>query len=284
MRPVDAPRTVSVAIDAPGPAGVRPYTYHLPPGIDDLQPGEAVLVEFGRRQALAIVLGDAPPPPGVETRPLRERVRSDGPLLPALSLALARWIGGHYLAPPALTIRAMLPPGLLGRLELVAERTPTAADREPADAAGAALLRTLEAGPRPVRGLPAPDGRPALLRRLRALAGQGSVVTEWTLSAAGAGPRYIRWLAVTEAGRAVAAGARAEGRPLGPRQAAALRELVAGPADGLPGADLADATGTARWPASSAAAWSARASASASDDRSSGAPRVGAARDRRAPS
>ena len=53
-----------------------------------------------------------------------DRVRADGPLLPPLSLALARSIADHYLAPPALVLRAMLPPGLLERLELVAELTP----------------------------------------------------------------------------------------------------------------------------------------------------------------
>jgi len=239
---LDAPRTVAVAIDAPGPAGARPYTYHLPPALADVEAGEAVLVEFAHRQALAIVLGDAPPPPGVQTRPVRERVRSDGPLLPPLALALARWVSEHYLAPPALTIRAALPPGLLGRLQLVAERTPVALAHADSDSDTTALLKTLEAGPRPVRDLPAPDGRPALLRRLRALEADGLVATGWILTASGAGPRYVRWLRATEAGRAASTalddGGRPAGRPLGPRQRDALRELVAA-AEGLPGADAA---------------------------------------------
>jgi primosomal protein N' (replication factor Y) len=246
LPPAPPRRTVAVAIDAPGPAGARAYTYHLPPELAGVDVGEAVLVEFARRQALAIVLGDAPPPPGVETRAVRERVRSDGPLLPPLTMELAAWISEHYLAPPAATIRAMLPPGLLGRLELMVERT-SAADLAAAsladDAVASELLAALDRGPRRVRDLPAPDGRPGLLRRLRTMAGDGLVVTEWTLMAAGAGPRYVRWLAATDEGRAVVAsletGHRPGGRALGPRQVDALRELVAGPPDGLPGADLA---------------------------------------------
>src|SRR5439155_25590431 len=83
-----------------------------------------VLVEFGRRQALGIVLGPAREVPGVETKPIVDRVRTDGPLLPALGMRLADWIATRYLAPPALALRAMLPPGMLERLELVAERRP----------------------------------------------------------------------------------------------------------------------------------------------------------------
>ena len=114
-------RAVEVAIDAAGGGGARTYTYSVPTTLGDLVPGEAVLVEFGRRQALAIVLGDTSPPDGISLKPIAARVRTDGPLLPPLSLSLARWIADHYLAPPAIVIRAMLPPGLLERLDLVAE-------------------------------------------------------------------------------------------------------------------------------------------------------------------
>src|SRR4029079_14045973 len=89
----------------------------------DLEPGEAVLVEFGRRRAIAVVLGDAPPPDGITAKPIEARGRTDGPLLPPLALRLADWIADHYLAPPAVVVRSMLPPGFLERLELLAERT-----------------------------------------------------------------------------------------------------------------------------------------------------------------
>jgi primosomal protein N' (replication factor Y) len=242
-------RAVEVAIDAAGGGGARTYTYSVPTTLADLVPGEAVLVEFGRRQALAVVLGDTSPPDGISLKPIAARVRTDGPLLPPLGLSLARWIADHYLAPPAVVIRAMLPPGLLERLDLVAERSPNApaVDLPPADAD---LLVQLERGPRAVRAMVAPDGRAGLMRRLHALAETGQLTLDWTLSVAGVGPRFERWIAATAEGRATAAllavGDRPAGRPLGPRQVAALTELadVAPAGDGdLVAADLAERHG-----------------------------------------
>ncbi len=246
-----ATRTVEVAVDAAGRGGDRTYTYLVPDALADLEVGEAVLVEFGRRQALGIVIaeaGQAADLSGVTAKPIVARVRTDGPLLPPLTLALARWIADHYLAPPALVLRAMLPPGLLERLELVAEATPDAAGF-PGDVADGDLLAQLERGPRPVRDLAGPDGRAGLLRRLRALAADGRLTLEWTLLGAGAGPRFERWIRLSEAGRETAAtlggGGRVAGRPLGPRQVDALTELAAAPTGELAGADLAGRHGQA---------------------------------------
>ena len=233
-------RFVEVAIDAAGAGGMRTYTYAVPDELVDVEAGEAVIVEFGRRQALAVVLGDATEPQGIEAKPLAARVRADGPLLPPLSLALARWIAGHYLVAPALVLRAMLPPRMLERLELVVERTPArpAADRG-ADVVTRDLLDQLAAGPRPARDLAAPEGRAGLLRRLRALEADGLVTVDWTLTAAGAGPRFERWILPTDTGRAAAADpAVVDGRPLGPRQRDALAELATAPPSGLPGPEL----------------------------------------------
>ena len=245
-------RLVEVAIDAAGAGGSRPYTYAVPDRLVDLDVGEAVLVGFGRRQALGVVLGGAEAAPVGEVKTIVERVRADGPLLPPLTLALARWIGAHYLAPPALVIRSMLPPGLLERLELVAELTPAGGEvlngAETGDPVDIDLLDQLAGGARPARDLAAPDGRAGLLRRLRALADRGSIALDWTLLGASAGPRYERWLRATPAGRDVAAvlaaGRRPPGRPLGPRQVAALHEL-AGLTDGASGPEVAGRHGTA---------------------------------------
>jgi primosomal protein N' (replication factor Y) len=145
----------------------------------------------------------------------------------------------------------MLPPGLLERLELVAELAPggtavAGGEGAPAsaqDGAAADLLSQLERGPRPVRDLAGPDGRAGLLRRLRALETDGRVSLGWTLLGAGAGPRYERWIRLREEGRTVAAalvgGARPAGRPLGPRQIDLLGELAAASTGELPAADLA---------------------------------------------
>ena len=242
-------RLVEVAVDAAGAGGSRPFTYSVPGSLADLADGEAVLVEFGRRQALGVVLGPAVASPAA-TKPIVERVRADGPLLPPLTLALARWVAEHYLAPPALVIRAMLPPGLLERLELVAERTPTALGDD-LDAVDADLLEQLGVGARPARDLAAPDGRAGLLRRLRALASRDLVTMDWTLLGAGAGPRYERWIRLLPAGREtaadVAAGERPPGRPLGPRQVEALAELAgaAVPEEGTSAAEVAGRHGAA---------------------------------------
>jgi len=244
-------RLVEVAVDAAGAGGARPYTYAVPEELADLDDGEAVLVEFGKRQALGIVLGSAASSGGVAPKAIVDRVRADGPLLPGLALSLARWIAGHYLAPPALVIRSMLPPGLLERLELVAERTPAAAvhtvEIEGLDAVDADLLEQLETGARPARELAAPDGRAGLLRRLRGLAGSGLITLDWTLLGASAGPRYERWIRLTADGADVADriadGTRPAGRPLGAKQLGALAALRA-ESGGIASPDLAARYGT----------------------------------------
>jgi primosomal protein N' (replication factor Y) len=242
-------RHVAVAIDAAGGGGARPYTYVVPDALADLVPGEAVLVEFGRRQALGVVLADTGEPgAGITAKPISGRVRADGPLLPPMALGLASWIADHYLAPPALVLRAMLPPGLLERLELIAERTAAAApDTRSLDPATVDILDQLERGPRPIRQLVAADGRASLVRRLRGLADAGLVALDWTLLGASAGPRYERRVRLTPDGRlaadALGGGQRPAGRPLGPRQTALLEELRAATAD-LPGAELAERHGT----------------------------------------
>ncbi|HEX7492337.1 MAG TPA: hypothetical protein VF337_11610, partial [Candidatus Limnocylindrales bacterium] len=234
-----APAVVEVAVDAPGAS--RTYDYSVPDRLGPVLPGEAVLVEFGRqRQALGIILGPSANVAGAVLKPLLARVHADGPLVPPLTLAFARWIASEYMAPPAATLRSMLPPGMLERLELVAELAPgparaaaesTAAGpaaAEPAagpgDAEESAVIERLAEGPRPVRDLEGGDGRAATLRRLRAMAARGLVRLEWTLTAASAGPRYERWLTLSDEGRAVvlspARNAVPGGARLGPRQRA----------------------------------------------------------------
>ncbi len=172
------------------------------------------------------------------------------------SLELGSWIATHYLAPPALVLRAMLPPGLLERLELMAELAPAGmragqraapvrdGTRRPTPAQ-ADLLEQLERGPRSVRDLAGPDGRAGLLRRLRSLEADGTVTLEWTLVGSGAGPRFERWIHLSAAGRAampgaaIPAAATRGGRPLGPRQVEALRELASNPAGEVLAAELA---------------------------------------------
>jgi primosomal protein N' (replication factor Y) (superfamily II helicase) len=263
-----------VAVDAPGAS--KTYTYAVPPRLTGIEDGEAVLVEFGRaRQALGVVLGPARVDPGaapIDAKPILARVRADGPLLPRLTLDFARWISEEYLAPPAATLRSMVPPGMLEKLELVAEAVPGSAQESgaalggrPVDREEAALLERLDAGPRPVRDLEGSDGRAAALRRLRSMASRGLVRMEWTLTAT-VGPRYERWLRLSDEGRAVGQGSGAAGSGpgsgagngtgrgatsapapaprLGPRQRAMLDELAAAPSVGVAAAEAAQRHGS----------------------------------------
>jgi primosomal protein N' (replication factor Y) len=256
-------RMVEVAVDAPAGSGLRTFTYRVPAELDDIEPGEAVLVPFGRggRQAIGIVMleafaGQATGGGLAEVREIVARVRSDGPLLPPLTLRFAGQLAGTYLAPLAAVLRAMLPPAMMERLELVAEVTPAgealvAVPETGLAAADVDLLDDLAGRSRPVRDLASPEGRGALLRRLRGLADSGLVELTWTLLGAVIGPRYERRIWITDAGvdaaARLAAGERLAGRPLGPRQRAALRELAAFdlPApEGVPAASLAERHGS----------------------------------------
>ncbi|MGZ6340573.1 MAG: replication restart helicase PriA [Candidatus Limnocylindrales bacterium] len=227
--------SVEVAVDAPG--ATRTYDYTVPSRLAPVEPGEAVLVEFGRRQALGIVLGPSTGVTGIELKALLARVHADGPLLPRLTLDFARWISAEYLAPPAAVVRAMLPPGMLERLELMAEWLPPGFERAESrtapelGAAEIAIRDRLAGGPLAVRDLEGGQGRAELLRDLRAMALRGLINLEWKLTAATAGPRFERWLLLTEEGRrAAAGGASVEAARLGPRQRALLAEML--PAEG----------------------------------------------------
>ena len=251
-------RLVAVAIDAAGAAGAHAFTYRVPARMEPLLPGEAVLVEFGRRQALGIILGDSGGRDGFVAKPVVDRVRADGPLLPPTSIALAQAIAATYLAPPALVLRAMLPPGLLERLELVAERKPRSSTTgldgtvTATDAADTDVLEQLEDRPRAVRTLRTSEGRAGLLRRLRALRDAGDIELDWTLTDAGAAPRYVRTVRLAAApadGTPATHGSGPEaphgggGKRLGPRQVAALAELAEAGERGVPAPELSSRHG-----------------------------------------
>jgi len=243
-----APVFVEVAVEAPA-TGDRTYTYAVPPALAGLEPGEAVIVEFGRRQALGVVLGPAAEP-SVPTKSLLARVRSDGPLLPPLGLRLAAWLAEHYLAPPAVVLRAMLPPGLLERLALVASVAPGAQAGPAADLPPEVLATLAAAGPAGVavdRLAPPGLARAALGRRLREAAASGAIDLAWVLQASTAGPRLRRSATLTAAGLAAAAAAAAgQALPpprLGPRQLALLAQLATDPTASRPAAELAERHG-----------------------------------------
>ncbi|MDQ3938632.1 MAG: hypothetical protein M3253_08145, partial [Chloroflexota bacterium] len=226
-QPGSLSRWVDVAVDAAGPGGGQLFSYHVPDRLHDLSAGEAVLVEYGRRQAVAVVVAERDSDPGRPTKPVLARVRSDGPLLPPLQLDLALHISRHYLAPPALVVRQMLPPGLLERVELVARATGRSVAADPL------LTQLASAGPGElaVDDLPRSAGRATLLRELHRLEGSGSIELEWRVRPAAAADRLERRVSLTADGTSVTGalerGEPVAGRPLGARQQALLGELLA---------------------------------------------------------
>ena len=240
------PRFVEVAVDAPGVPGGRCFTYRVPASLADIEPGEAVMVEFGRRRAVGVILDEGTEPP-VAAKPLLARVRADRALLGPLARRLAGHVSQHYLAPPGLVVRAMLPPGTLERIELYA----VVADAGEGTAGLDPLLATVAAAGESgvaVDELPEGSSRAMRLRALRALEMDGAVRLEWRVVPASVRPRQRRWAAITDDGRAaaaiLAAGERPAGPPLGPRQRALLAEL-AEPGHG--GAEVAARLGRAAW-------------------------------------
>jgi primosomal protein N' len=88
-------RAVEVAVDAAGRGGDRTYTYLVPDALGDLELGEAVLVEFGRRQALGIIVAEASELPTGGAKPIVDRVRADG----TWTTIYAKWFAAYGPVP-----------------------------------------------------------------------------------------------------------------------------------------------------------------------------------------
>lgn len=79
----------------------------------DLAPGTRVLVPFGKRRVVGVVLGNDPPGPekgkgGFEIKPI-EKVIDESPIYSPVVLELARWISSYYFHPIGEVLRTMLP-------------------------------------------------------------------------------------------------------------------------------------------------------------------------------
>ena len=100
---------VDVALNAPLRAGDRAFTFAVPPALaDQVRPGLAVRVPFGRQTTTGFVVGDADGLPP-QVRPLAgidERV----PVLPPELVELARWMAAHYVCSIGEALWAMIPP------------------------------------------------------------------------------------------------------------------------------------------------------------------------------
>ena len=107
-------RRVRVAVEAVADRPERTFTYVLPGGLGDPQPGSLLLVPYGHRLALGYLMPGRPEETGGDLKDV-EAVVSE-PMLTADLLALAHEIAVYYRAPIGTTLAAMLPPGLESRL------------------------------------------------------------------------------------------------------------------------------------------------------------------------
>ncbi|MEY3472212.1 MAG: hypothetical protein RLY63_887 [Chloroflexota bacterium] len=177
-RSSEPPETIRVAVDLPGPQGERLYDY-LPPELGAVGIGDAVVVPFGGRRAIGIVTSNAgvlPPPPGVTLKRAEARL-GDAPLIGPLGMQLAEAVATHWLAPLALTIRSLLPPGLLDKVEVAIRSvgTPSVAEAEAGIGSSWVAVDRLVGA----RGA----GRSALLTLIRSGEREGRLERGWRLSA-----------------------------------------------------------------------------------------------------
>jgi primosomal protein N' (replication factor Y) len=203
---------VSVALPVPFQA---PFTYRLPAGAPLPERGVRVLVPFGSRRMIGVVVG-----PGTDAggKALKEiaQVLDETPLVEPALLDLAAWISEHYLAPPGECYRLVLPPaGVRASRAVVRLVKPGEAPDEP-------VLRQLQDGPLRMSTLGKRLGRDAqgsVLRLRRA----GLVVVEQAIDAPGF--REVRVAVLVEP--AVASRGRAQAEVLERLRAAGGRARVA---------------------------------------------------------
>ncbi|MGE5130775.1 MAG: primosomal protein N', partial [Sphingomonadaceae bacterium] len=146
-------RILRVALDVPLS---RLFDYVLPPEVD-AEVGDRVVVPFGARQRIAVVLERTQAsevPPG--KLKAVAAVRDDAPRLPADWLEFMRFLSGYYQRPLGETVISSLPPRLRSTKPLPRDPSPSyrLADAAPAPIdmrAGRkrALIEALQTGPRP---------------------------------------------------------------------------------------------------------------------------------------
>lgn len=91
--------------------GSRVYSYAAPSRWrDQIAAGQIVLVEFGKRELLGVVLGLAPVSPISKVKPVLA-VLSPVPLIGPMQAQLAIWCADNFAVPIGEVLEAMLPPG-----------------------------------------------------------------------------------------------------------------------------------------------------------------------------
>jgi primosomal protein N' (replication factor Y) len=165
---------VSVALPVPFQS---PFTYGVPEGQAPPPRGVRVLVPFGKRRMIGVVVGTAD---GAAGRTIKDvlNVLDEAPLVPPPLFDLAAWVSEHYLAPPGECHRLVLPPaGVRASRSVVRLASGTPAGDDP-------VLASLGPGPLPLTTLARRAGRDVQARVAR-LRRQGKVEVEQSLATAG---------------------------------------------------------------------------------------------------
>ncbi|MEA3297491.1 MAG: primosomal protein N' [candidate division Zixibacteria bacterium] len=91
----------------------RSFIYHIPESIGPLEPGQRLLVPFGRMRKVGYYLRQAQPPQGIELKAIIKTVDNISYFDPLL-FRFCSWIADYYFANPADCLSAALPSVLKG--------------------------------------------------------------------------------------------------------------------------------------------------------------------------
>jgi primosomal protein N' (replication factor Y) (superfamily II helicase) len=156
-----------------------PFDYRLPDRMSEVEVGSVLVVPFGRRRVVGVVVGLADRSDLPQDR-LAEPLEALEAGVPPELVALGRWVGEEYCSTPARGLGLVLPPGIgtgaeARRVRPLVELEVEATDQGLDAIAGGerlglrqrAVLRALAAGPKLARQLAATAGSDrAALRRL----------------------------------------------------------------------------------------------------------------------
>jgi primosomal protein N' (replication factor Y) (superfamily II helicase) len=158
-----------------------PFDYRLPEAMSEVEVGSVLVVPFGRRRVVGVVVGLAERSDLPQDR-LAEPLEALEAGVPPELVALGRWVGEEYCSTPARGLGLVLPPGVgtgaearrvRPLVELEVEATNKGLEAisrgERLGLRQRAVLRALAAGPRLARQLAAGSGSDrATIRRLEA--------------------------------------------------------------------------------------------------------------------
>jgi primosomal protein N' (replication factor Y) (superfamily II helicase) len=158
-----------------------PFDYRLPERLGDVEIGSVLVVPFGRRRVVGVVVGLADRSDLPEGR-LAEPLEALEAGVPPELVKLGRWVGEEYCSTPARGLGLVLPPGVgtgaeARRVRPLVELEVEATEKGLEAISGGerlglrqrAVLRALAAGPKRARQLAASAGSDrATLRRLEA--------------------------------------------------------------------------------------------------------------------